>query len=61
MEFKMKLGDLVWCINPDTGFRSVGVVRRITNHYTYVYTFIDKRTGGWTRGNAFPVKDWKYF
>ena len=49
----MKIGDLVWCINPDTGFRSMGVVKRVTQYSKIVYTFVDKREGAWTRGYVF--------
>ena len=53
----MKVGDLVWCINPDTGFRSMGIIRSITNYSKIVYTFVDKGTGAWTRGYVFPVEE----
>ena len=53
----MKIGDLVWCFNPTTGFKSVGIVRRITRHSKIVYTFVDKNTGAWTRGYVFPIEE----
>jgi len=49
----MKVGDLVWCVNPHTGFRSMGVVKRVTQYSKIVYTFVDKREGAWTRGYVF--------
>jgi len=53
----MKVGDLVMCVNRDTGFKSVGVVRRIAVGYAkIVYTFVDKREGAWTRGHVFPLE-----
>ena len=53
----MKIGDLVWCINPDTGFRSMGFVKKTNQWSKIVYTFIDKRTGAWTRGYVFPAEE----
>ena len=53
----MKVGDIVWCLNPHTGFRSIGVVRRSTEYSKIVYTFVDKREGAWTRGYVFPVEE----
>jgi hypothetical protein len=53
----MKVGDLVWCINPDTGFRSIGIVMRKLRWGTVVYTFSDKNTGTWTRGYVFPAEE----
>lgn len=55
----MKVGDLVWCFNPDTGFRSMGVVKKVKRFGTIVYTFADKGTGTWTRGYIFPAEELK--
>ena len=52
----MKVGDLVMCINPHTGFKSAGIVKRITQHSKIIYTFVDKGTGAWTRGYVFPLE-----
>ena len=51
----MKIGDLVMCINPHTGFNSIGVVTSSTEYSKIVYTFVDKREGAWTRGYVFPL------